>query len=239
MTYPIVVVCVMFVIFMALLVFVVPTFKNLFATLNAQLPPPTRFILYMSHLMFSWWVFLFIAVVVGIIVGFYYWKQSEGGHAAWDQFKLRPPVFGPLLHKAAMARFAATLSSLVTSGVPILESLDIVTETVGNVTIGAVLQEAKQGVREGRPLADPLRQHEDLIPSLVVQMIEVGEQTGALDGMLMKVAEYYDNEVDATVANLTSLLEPMLTLVMGIGVGFMVIAMYLPMLTYIKHIPTS
>jgi type IV pilus assembly protein PilC len=229
----------MVVIFFALLIFVVPTFKNLFASLGAKLPWPTRAVLYVSHLILSWRIIPVLVVVAGIVIGFVYWKKSESGHATWDRFKLRPPVFGPLLHKVAMARFASTLSSLVSSGVPILESLDIVTETVGNVSIGTVLQGAKQAVREGRPLADSLSQGGDLIPSLVVQMIEVGEQTGALDGMLLKVAEYYDNEVDTTVNNLTSLLEPMLTVVMGIGVGSMVIAMYLPMLTYIKHIPTG
>lgn len=122
---------------------------------------------------------------------------------------------------------------------PILESLDIVSETAGNVTVGRVLQDAKQGVREGRPLADVLKEHEDIIPSLVVQMVEVGEQTGALDNMLRKVAEFYDAEVESTVNNLTSLLEPLLTVVMGVGVGIMVISMYLPMFSYIKHIPTS
>ena len=122
---------------------------------------------------------------------------------------------------------------------PILESLDIVSETAGNVAVGSVLQEAKQGVREGRPLADILKEHDDIIPSLVVQMVEVGEQTGALDSMLRKVADFYDGEVESTVSNLTSLLEPMLTVFMGAGVGVMVISMYLPMFTYIKHIPSS
>ena len=157
----------------------------------------------------------------------------------WDRFKLRPPIFGPLMHKTAIARFTGTLASLVSSGVPILESLDIVSETAGNVTVGSVLQDAKQGVREGRPLADVLKEHDDIIPSLVVQMVEVGEQTGALDNMLRKVADFYDGEVESTVNNLTSLLEPLLTVVMGVGVGIMVISMYLPMFSYIKHIPTS
>ncbi len=119
---------------------------------------------------------------------------------------------------------------------PILESLDICAETAGNRTVGDVLLLAKEGVREGRPLADPLREHEDIIPSLVVQMIEVGEQTGALDAMLQKVADFYDAEVATTVDNLTSLLEPLLTLVMGVMVGTMVICLYLPMFSYIKLI---
>ncbi len=118
------------------------------------------------------------------------------------------------------------MASLISSGVPILESLDICAATAGNRTVGDVLIEAKNGVREGRPLADPLREHEDIIPTLVVQMVEVGEQTGALDGMLKKVGEFYDQEVELTVSNLTALLEPLLTVVMGAGVGIMVISLY-------------
>ena len=150
---------------------------------------------------------------------------------------LRPPIFGQLFHKVALARVTNTLGSLISSGVPILEALDISAETAGNVTIGDVLREAKAGVREGRPLADPLREHENVIPTLMVQMIEVGEQTGELDGMLKKVATFYDQEVEVTVNNLTALLEPLLTVVMGIGVGCMVISLYLPMFDYIKLVP--
>ena len=131
------------------------------------------------------------------------------------------------------------MASLIGSGVPILESLDICAETSGNLTVGDVLIEAKNGVREGRPLADPLREHEDVIPTLVVQMIEVGEQTGALDEMLKKVAEFYDQEVEVTVNNLTALLEPLLTVMMGAMVGAMVICLYLPMFDYIKLVPNS
>jgi type IV pilus assembly protein PilC len=239
MTYPAVVLCVMCVIFLALLIFIVPIFKNLFATLHASLPTPTLIIIHVSNIILSWRAIIVVIVIGGLIYAFKQWIGTENGRAKWDRFKLRPPIFGPLMHKTAIARFSGTLASLVSSGVPILESLDIVSETAGNVAVGSVLQEAKQGVREGRPLADILKEHEDIIPSLVVQMVEVGEQTGALDNMLRKVAEFYDGEVEATVANLTNLLEPMLTVVMGVGVGVMVISMYLPMFTYIKHIPTS
>jgi type IV pilus assembly protein PilC len=239
MTYPAVVMCVMCVIFLALLIFIVPIFKNLFATLHASLPTPTLIIIHISNIILSWRAIIVVAVIIGGIVAFRKWIATENGRRIWDRFKLRPPIFGPLMHKTAIARFCGTLASLVTSGVPILESLDIVSETAGNVTVGSVLQDAKQGVREGRPLADVLKEHDDVIPSLVVQMVEVGEQTGALDSMLRKVAEFYDAEVESTVNNLTSLLEPLLTVVMGVGVGVMVISMYLPMFAYIKHIPTS
>lgn len=239
MIYPAVIACVMTGIFLGMLIFIVPTFVNLFKTLGAKLPLPTQVILAMSRAVLSWWSIVIVLVIAGVVYGVLRWKKTESGHRIWDRAKLRPPIFGPLFHKVALARFASTFSSLVTAGVPILESLDLVTETVGNVVIGSVLQEAKNGVRTGRPLAEPLREHEDLVPALVVQMIEVGEQTGALDGMLRRVAEYYDEEVAQTVGSLTSLLEPVLTLIMGVGVGTMVISLYLPMLTYIKHIPTN
>ncbi len=152
---------------------------------------------------------------------------------------LKPPVFGQLIHKVALARFSHTLASLIEAGVPILESLDIVADTAGNRIVGNALLDAKAGVREGRALADTLREHEEIIPTLVTQMVEVGEQTGALDTMLHKVGQFYDGEVETTVNNLTSMLEPMLTVAMGAGVGTMVVCMYLPMFSYIKHIPTS
>jgi len=239
MTYPIIVLSVMCLIFLALLVFVVPTFKNLFATLHATLPGPTLLILKISSIVLSPWSVVIAAVIVAGVIATRKWIKTEQGRAKWDALKLRPPIFGPLMHKVSLARFTATFSSLVTSGVPILEALDIVTDTAGNVVVGGVLQQAKAGVRDGRSLADSLREHEDVMPSLVVQMIEVGEQTGALDAMLKKVAEFYNGEVETTVNNLTSMLEPILTLVMGAGVGTMVICMYLPMFDYIKHIPTS
>ena len=239
MTYPAVVMSVMVIIFLALLIFIVPTFKKLFASLNAKLPVPTQIIIKISSIILSPFALVVVAVIVGSIVAFRKWIKTPNGRAKWDAMKLRPPIFGPLLHKVALARFTGTLASLVTSGVPILESLDIVSETSGNTVVAEVLQKAKVGVREGRSLAEVLREHEEVIPQLVSQMIEVGEQTGALDAMLAKVSQFYDGEVENTVNNLTSMLEPVLTVVMGAGVGVMVISMYLPMFTYIKHIPQS
>ncbi|HZU80386.1 MAG TPA: type II secretion system F family protein [Acidimicrobiales bacterium] len=239
MTYPAVVMSVMVVIFLALLIFIVPTFKKLFSQLHATLPAPTLLIIHISGIILSPWIFLVIATIIGGVFAFRHWIKTEDGRAKWDALKLRPPVFGPLIHKVALARFSATFASLVQSGVPILESLDIVSDTAGNKVVADVLQKAKQGVREGRSLADSLRGNEEIMPSLVTQMIEVGEQTGALDSMLAKVAQFYDGEVEQTVNNLTSMLEPVLTVVMGAGVGVMVISMYLPMFSYIKHIPQS
>jgi len=236
MTYPAVVMSVMAVIFSAMIIFIVPVFQNLFKTLGGKLPLPTQILIDISNIMTSPMVFLVIAGVIGAIVGIKKWIATEDGRRIWDRWMLKPPIFGQLFHKVALARVTNTLGSLIGSGVPILEALDISAETAGNVTIGNVLLEAKQGVREGRPLADPLKEHEDMIPALMVQMIEVGEQTGVLDGMLKKVAVFYDQEVEVTVNNLTALLEPLLTVVMGAGVGIMVIALYLPMFDYIKLI---
>ncbi len=236
MTYPAVVLCVMLVIFTAMIVFIVPVFQNLFTSLGGKLPFPTRILIKISDIVTSAWVLLIIAVVIGGIIGLRKWIATDEGRRKWDRLILKPPVFGQLFHKVALARTTATLASLIGSGVPILESLDISADVSGNRTIGDVLLLAKDGVREGRPLADPLREHEDVIPTLVVQMIEVGEQTGALDAMLRKVGEFYDQEVEVTVNNLTALLEPLLTVFMGAMVGAMVICLYLPMFDYIKLI---
>ena len=238
MTYPIVVVSVMVVIFLALLIFIVPVFTKLFAQLHAKLPTPTLIVIGISKIVLSPMAIVVVAVLVIAVVLFRRWINTEKGRLKWDGFKLKPPVFGPLIHKVALARFSHTLGSLIDAGVPILESIDIVADTAGNVIVANALLDAKAGVREGRALADILREHEDIIPSLVTQMVEVGEQTGALDVMLHKVGQFYDGEVETTVNNLTSLLEPMLTVAMGAGVGTMVICMYLPMFSYIKAVPT-
>jgi type IV pilus assembly protein PilC len=239
MTYPAIVLSVMVVIFLALLIFIVPVFQKLFTSLHAKLPVPTLIVIDISKIVLSLWSVVLLAVLVTGIVLFRRWIKTDEGRLKWDRFKLRPPIFGPLVHKVALARFSHTFGSLIQAGVPILESLDIVSDTAGNRLVGDALLEAKAGVREGRALADTLRDHEDVIPALVTQMVEVGEQTGALDGMLHKVGQFYDGEVETTVNNLTSMLEPLLTVVMGVGVGIMVISMYLPMFSYIKHIPQS
>ena len=239
MTYPAVVLSVMVIIFLALLIFIVPVFSKLFKSLGAKLPLPTQIMINISHIVLSPFAVVIVAVFIVGVVLFRKWIQTEGGRHKWDAFKLKPPIFGKLIHNVSIARFSHTLASLTQSGVPIMQSLDIVSGTAGNRIVGDVLLDAKAGVREGRALADTLREHEDIIPPLVTQMIEVGEQTGALDNMLRKVGEFYDAEVEGTVNNLTSLLEPILTVAMGSMVGLMVISMYLPMFDYIKHVPTQ
>lgn len=239
MTYPAIVLSVMVIIFLALLIFIVPVFQKLFTSLHAKLPLPTQVVIGISKIVLSVWSVLLIAMLVTGIVLLRRWIKTEKGRLAWDGFKLKPPIFGQLVHKVSLARLSHTLGSLIQAGVPILESLDIVSETAGNQVVGNALLDAKAGVREGRSLADTLREHEEVIPSLVTQMVEVGEQTGALDAMLHKVGIFYDGEVETTVNNLTSMLEPIMTVVMGAGVGVMVISMYLPMFSYIKAVPTS
>jgi type IV pilus assembly protein PilC len=239
MTYPIVVLSVMAIIFLALLIFIVPVFSKLFTSLHSKLPLPTQLMIDASHALLSVWSVLIVAVIVTGVVMLKKWIQTDNGRHKWDAFKLKPPIFGNLIHNVSIARFTHTLASLVQSGVPIMQSLDIVSGTAGNRIVGDALLEAKAGVREGRALADALRDHEEVIPPLVTQMVEVGEQTGALDNMLHKVGEFYDGEVEGTVNNLTAMLEPILTVVMGAMVGLMVVCMYLPMFDYIKHVPTS
>lgn len=235
MAYPVVVVSVIAVIFVAMMVLIVPVFVRLFKTLNAPLPVPTKIVIAISDTLTTWHAGVVVAVVVLGIVGLKKWVATEKGRAKWDAWKLRPPIFGPLAHKAALARFAYTLSSLVSSGVPVLESLDIVGRASGNSLIASATQEIKRAVREGRSFADPMRAN-PVFPQLLVQMVEVGEQTGALDDMLGRAASYYQGEVDQTVDNLSSILEPVMVVMMGGVVGTVIISLYLPMLTYIKYV---
>ncbi len=233
MTYPIVVVSVIALIFIAMMVIIVPIFKKLFATLGGKLPAPTLILISISNTLASWKSIIVIAVVIALIVAFRYWINTDNGRLKWDGFKMKPPVFGPLVHKAVMSRFAATLSALLTSGVPVLEALDIVARASGNRVVSDAVIDIKESIRQGKPFAEPMRNHE-VFPPLIIQMVEVGEQTGALDDMLLRVSDFYLNEVDQTVDNLTSILEPMLVVIMGVVVGSIIIALYLPMFDYIK-----
>ena len=226
MTYPIVVVVLVFLILTAMLLFVVPTFKDLYAQLGGTLPLPTRLLIALSDAVKSYFIF-FIAGFVGLWFLFRRWKKSEKGRLTWDKLKLRVPIFGPLFHKTAMARFARTLSVLNRSGVPILQALDIVQDTVGNAVVANAVKDLQAGVKEGESLATPLSRHE-VFPAMVVQMMAVGEETGALDTMLEKVAIFYDEEVSAAVESLTSLIEPVMIAIVGGAVGAIVIALYLP-----------
>ena len=228
MAYPAIVMSLVVVIVTALMIFVVPIFKHLFASLGAKLPLPTLIVIGISNIVASIYLVVVIAAIIVIIIAFRKWISTPGGRASWYRFKLKPPVFGPLVHKVALARFSSTLASLLAAGVPIIESLDIVAANAGNQLVADAVRGAQDGVRQGQSLSSTLAQY-DVMPVMVTQMIETGEESGALDSMLDKVAEFYDNEVDSTVQSLTSVLEPLLIVSMGAAIGFIVISMYLPM----------
>ena len=232
MTYPVVVFVMVLGIVAAMLVFIVPTFESLYESLGGKLPLPTQLLINASNVVRR--LFLLVILAVGLLLfGFRRWKATQRGRYLVDAFKLKVKVFGPLFHKSALSRFSRTLSTLIRSGVPILQALEIVRETVNNAVISRAVQDVQESVREGESLALPLAKHATF-PSMVVQMMAVGEETGALEVMLAKVADFYDQEVEAAVASLTSLIEPILIAVMGAAVGGMVIALYMPLFNIIN-----
>jgi type IV pilus assembly protein PilC len=233
MTYPIAVFAMVIMIVAAMLVFVVPQFETLYSQLGGQLPFLTRILLGASRFVAGWGGgVVVIAVVVGVIA-FRRFHATPAGRFAVDRAKLRAPVFGPLVRKTVLSRFSRTLSTLLGSGVPILQSLEIVSETVNNDVVSRAVKDVQDSVREGESLAVPLAKH-SVFPPMVVQMLAVGEETGAIDVMLDKVGDFYDAEVSAAVDSLTSLIEPILIAVMGSVVGGMVVALYLPMFNIIN-----
>jgi type IV pilus assembly protein PilC len=232
MTYPIVVVALVTLILAAMLLFVVPQFETIYSSLGGTLPLPTRMLLSASRAVRSYWYVVLLGAVVTSFL-FRRYKKTEAGRARVDAVKIRIPIFGPLFHKVALARFASTLGMLLRSGVPILQALDNVNETVNNRVIGDAVDDVKTSVREGESIAKPLGRHK-AFPPMVVQMMAVGEETGAVDTMLDKVAEFYNSEVTATVEAMTSLIEPLLIAVIGAAVGAAVIALYMPMFSVIN-----
>jgi type IV pilus assembly protein PilC len=234
MTYPMVVAFLVLLIVTAMLLFVIPMFQNIYGQLGGSLPAPTQVLINISNVVRKFWYIIFVAEI-GAAFGFRRWINSEDGRQKWDAIKLRIPIFGKLVRKTALARFSRTLSALVRSGVPILESLEITADTAGNHVVAVAVRDTQAAVKRGDPLSKQLEEHE-VFPPMVVQMMAVGEETGALDEMLDKIADFYDQEVEATVDALTSLIEPLLIVVMGVCVGGMIIALYLPMFNIIKLI---
>jgi type IV pilus assembly protein PilC len=213
---------------------VIPTFASLFAGLGAQLPLPTRIVIGLSN----WLVRLLLPLVIASGVGAYFLKryyETYKGRRVIDRLMLRLPVIGMILRKIAVARFCRTLSTLISSGVPILDGLEITARTSGNAIVEDAIMETRKSVEGGQSLAAPLKQT-DVFPPMVVQMISVGEQTGALDTMLSKIADFYEDEVDTAVANLMTLMEPILILFLGTVVGGIVISMYLPIFSLINQL---
>jgi type IV pilus assembly protein PilC len=234
MTYPVVVVAMVMLILAAMLLFVVPQFESIYANLGGTLPLPTRILLGVSTAVRTYW---YMVLLGGIVFSFLFrrYKRTDNGRARVDALKLKVPVFGALFHKVALARFAATLGMLLRSGVPILQALDNVKDTVNNRVIGDAVDDVKTSVREGESIATPLGKHRVFTP-MIVQMMAVGEETGAVDTMLDKVAEFYNSEVTASVEALTSLIEPLLIAFIGAAVGAAVIALYMPMFNVINLI---
>lgn len=226
MIYPGVVVSVAVGVIAVILIFVIPTFEQMFRESGGALPLPTQFVIGLSNFV----VHNFLLLVAGIIaffVGFKFFYKWDKGKILVDRWVLFLPVFGPLLRKAAVAKFSRTLATMVSSGVPILNALDIVSRTSGNKTVELGVLEAKKSIAEGQSLADPLEET-GVFPPMVIHMIAIGETTGALDSMLSKIADFYDDEVDVAVDALTALIEPIMIVFLGVVVGGLVISMYLP-----------
>jgi type IV pilus assembly protein PilC len=233
MTYPIAMGSLVFIVLVAMLIFVVPTFQTMFASMGGTLPAPTAFLVALSEGSRSWPGLIFLIVVIAIVVAFRWWKSTPEGLYTWDSIKLRMPVFGKLIRKMALSRFTRTFGTLVAAGVPILAALDIVGSTSGNEVIARAVRKVRSAIKEGETIAKPLSEN-PVFPAMVVQMISVGEETGALDSMLSKVAEFYDEEVTSGVDGLTSLIEPLMMATLGVVVGGVVIALYLPMFEVIN-----
>ncbi|MFZ1057995.1 MAG: type II secretion system F family protein, partial [Candidatus Rokuibacteriota bacterium] len=226
MIYPLTIVGVAFIVVIFMLTFVIPTFAKMFAGMGADLPLPTLIVIRLSDFATRFW-WLIIGAAIGIVVGIRAYYRTEGGRSLIDALVLKLPVFGTLIRKVSVARFTRTLGTLVSSGVPILEGLRITARTAGNRVVERAVLETRASVTAGKTLAEPLKAS-TVFPPMVVQMISVGEQTGALDAMLNKIADFYDDEVDTAVTALTALLEPMMIVFLGVVIGGLVIAMYLP-----------
>lgn len=226
MTYPAIVVTAGLVIVTGLLLFVVPTFEEMFAEMGQTLPAPTQLLISMSKFVQANWLFMLLGIGASI-GGFIAFYRNPRGEVLIDGVILKAPVFGDLLTKVAVARFCRTLGTMIASGVPILEALDICSRTAGNKVIENAVGTVREAISEGRSIAEPLSETK-LFPEMVCQMVAVGEATGALDVMLNKIADFYEDEVDAAVEAMTSMLEPIIIIGLGIGGGFVVIALYMP-----------
>jgi type IV pilus assembly protein PilC len=226
MTYPVVVFCIAILAVIGMLLFIVPVFAGIFSTLGGELPAPTRVLVSLSHMLRTFFPLFLVAVIAGFVT----WsrvKHKENVRRVVDPLKLRLPVFGSLFQKIAISRFARNLGTMMHSGVPILQSLDIVADTTGNTVVGDAVREIQDSVRNGESMSGPLANH-PVFPPMVVQMMAVGEDTGALDAMLHKISEFYDQEVEATTEALTALIEPLMIAFLGAVIGSMIIALYMP-----------
>ncbi|HDS01096.1 MAG TPA: type II secretion system F family protein [candidate division Zixibacteria bacterium] len=234
LVYPIVVVIVAIGVTLAMLKFVVPTFAKMFTDLGGTLPEPTRIVMGVSNFVNDYFLIM-IGGAVAFVVGFRIALRNRSARLYWDTLKLKLPGFGNLIRKTAVARFTRTLGTLLSSGVSILEALEITAKTAGNMVIQNAVRRSMLSIAEGETITQPLKES-GVFPPMVVQMISVGEKTGGLDDMLAKIADFYDEEVDAAVAALTSLIEPIVIVFIGVVIGGIMIAMYLPMFDIIGQI---
>jgi len=234
MIYPTVIMSVAAIAIVVLLIFVIPVFENMFASVGLALPLPTRIVIGASRFLKSFWWIIGAAMIVG---GYMFKKYyaSNNGKLVVDRFMLKMPVLGDVLRKSAVSRFTRTLGTLISSGVSILEGLEITAKTAGNRVIQDAIMQSRSSIAGGDTIAQPL-QKSKVFPPMVISMIAVGEQTGGLDEMLSKIADFYDEEVDAAVSNLLSLLEPIMIVFLGVVVGGMVVAMYLPIFDMINAV---
>jgi type IV pilus assembly protein PilC len=226
MTYPVVVLIMAILMTIGMLLFIVPTFAGLFTSLGGSLPAPTQILVSLSDFL----KVAIVPIVILTIVGFVVWgrvKHTERVREFVDPLKLKVPIFGQLFRKIALARFCRNLGTMLSSGVPILQSLDIVADTSGNVVVAHAVRDVQESVRNGESLTEPLAKH-DIFPPMVTQMLAVGEDTGALDSMLHKISDFYDQEVESTTEQLTALIEPLMIAVLGGIVGSMIVALYMP-----------
>jgi len=228
MIYPTIVLCFATLVLIGMLLFLVPIFVKIFASLNGQLPTLTQYVMHASNALRSYWYIIF-PLWGGSIVGFFKWKKSEAGRPVWDALRLRLTMkIGDVILKITMARFSRTLSTLVAAGVDIIKALEITGQTSGNYVVEKALGDVRNRVRDGASIAQPLIEN-PIFPPMVSQMVRIGEETGELEKMLGKIADFYEDEVDSSVQSLTSIIEPLMMIGVGIMVGIIVISMYLPM----------
>jgi len=234
MVYPAVIFAVAGIAIAVLLIFVIPTFQSMFASVKMELPLPTRIVIGASQLLIHWW-WMIILVAVGAVFLFRRYYATPNGRKQVDAAMLRAPVLGDLLRKSAVSRFTRTLGTLISSGVSILDGLEITAKTAGNRVIHDAVMESRQSIAGGETIAAPLEKSK-VFPPMVISMIAVGESTGGLDEMLSKIADFYDEEVDVAVSALLSLMEPIMIVVLGVVVGGMVVAMYLPIFDMVNAV---
>ena len=225
--YPVSIIVVAFIITAIIMIFVIPAFKDLFSNFGADLPAPTLFVMAISDVFVQWWWAIFGGVGFGVWFFFYTWKRSVKMQIVMDRLFLKVPVFGPLIRKATIARWTRTLSTMFAAGVPLVEALDSVAGAAGNHVYYEATKKIQQDVSTGVSLTNAMT-NVNVFPNMVLQMVSIGEESGALDGMLSKVADFFEQEVDDAVEALSSLMEPMIMVVLGVLIGGMVIAMYLP-----------